>query len=84
MSAAAKRQEFRVVLEGVALPEKATAQINTAIQQTVATELARLDLGRADFVYHIDPGWLGFVLRRLRAGELEKAGIRFDEQTIGR
>ena len=76
----ANATQFRVVLEGVKLPKAATDRINKAIQQTVASELAALDLNKGDQLYHINPEWLGFILRQLNAREVKGTGIDFGQE----
>jgi hypothetical protein len=79
----AKATEFRVVLDGVTLPKAATDRINKAIQQTVATEVAQLDLNKGDLLFHIGPGIRGIILRALQASEVERAGINIKELEQG-
>jgi hypothetical protein len=69
------RQEFRVVFDGVTLPKAANDRINKAIQQSVAAEIASLDLNKGNLLYHIGPGLRGLILRALNANELKGAGI---------
>lgn len=83
MATTRQRQEFRVVIDGVTIPKSAVNQINKAIQRTVATEMAQLDLNKGNLIYHIDPDWIGIWLRSMSRAELQKAGIVF-EQRIGR
>jgi hypothetical protein len=56
--------EFIVKLNGIKLPTAAEAKINAAIQQTVALELAKLDL-KDDVAYHFPKEWYGIWLERL-------------------
>lgn len=78
MSTAEKRQEFRVVVEGVALPKEATQRINTAIQRAAASEIAGLDLRGDLHAFMPKREWLGIWIGRLNADQLGRAGIRMN------
>ena len=42
-----QRYEFKAVIDGIALPEEAVRSIDEAIQKTMMTELADIDLAEA-------------------------------------
>lgn len=70
-----EQQEFRVVLEGLKLPDESIERINRSIQKAITAELANLDL-KGDLQFHIPRDWIGLwfevaVRRRNRKGWLE-------------
>jgi len=74
MNVTGKRQEFRVVIEGVELSRDAVERINRAIQKTAATEFSALDL-KGSFRFHIPPWIWGIWYGPLTDEQLKRAGI---------
>ena len=55
----AAKKEFRVVVEGIDIPQEHVDRINRAVQSAVLVELARLEI-EVDFKVHIPrKEWLG-------------------------
>ncbi|HAF11416.1 MAG TPA: hypothetical protein VIN63_06060 [Candidatus Limnocylindria bacterium] len=70
----ARRQEFRVVVDGVELPRDAVERLTRAIQKAAATELVALDL-KGNFRFHIPPWNWGIWFGPLTEEQLKRAGI---------
>jgi len=82
-----QRHEFRVVVDGVDLPDEALARINLAVQKAVAAELAATDLVgdfRIKFPPHGPrPPWWGIWITPIDPIVLEKAGLETPEEFRG-
>ena len=72
---AAKRQEFKVVVEGIDLDDKHREALSRAVHQAAVTELAASDF-KGDFASLRLAGRLdGRQLRALSQEQLQRAGL---------
>jgi hypothetical protein len=72
----AKRQEFRVSIDGAELDPAMVQRINKAVQKAVLGELAGLDR-HGDFAARIGNGSTnGIALIALTAEQLQRAGLQ--------
>ena len=71
----AKRQEFKVVLDGIELNEEVSDRIAKAVQQATLAELATVDR-RGDLATRLSPGrTLGIWVRALDESQVRELGL---------
>jgi hypothetical protein len=72
----AKRQEFRVSIDGIDLDERTVGRIAEAIQSAALSALAGVDF-KGDFAARIgDGGTQGITVVALTEGQAEQVGLR--------
>lgn len=70
-----EQQEFRVVLEGLKLPDESIERINRSIRKAITAELSNLDL-KGDLQFHIPRDWIGLWLRHLSEDVIAQGGLK--------